>query len=236
MPAPNASATVPVIRVQGGNLHDVATRAEFALIDAGAPFYARGAQIVRPIVDSVEAAKGRKTTTARLTAVTADVMVDHLSRSARWERYDRRSASFVRIDPPRSVATTVLSRDGEWMLPPLAGVITTPTMRPDGSVLSEPGYDPDTRLLLLDPPIMPSLAPKPTREDALAALALFEDLFVDFPFVDEGSASVALSALITPIVRGAMPVAPLHAMRAPSPGSGKSYLVDLAAPMGDGQG
>ena len=234
-PASNASTGIPVVRVRGGILHDLATEAEFALIDAGAPFYTRGAQIVRPIVDEVDAAKGCKTKTARLTAVTADVMVDHLSRSARWERYDRRSRRFVPIDPPRSVATTVLSRDGEWMLPPLAGVITTPTMRPDGSILSEPGWDPDTRLLLLDPPIMPLLVANPTREDALAALALIEDLLVDFPFVDDGSSSVALSALITPIVRGAMPVAPLHAMRAPSPGSGKSYLVDLASAIATGQ-
>ena len=234
-PASNASTGIPVVRVRGGILHDLATEAEFALIDAGAPFYTRGAQIVRPIVDEVDAAKGCKTKTARLTAVTADVMVDHLSRSAVWERYDRRSRRFVPIDPPRSVATTVLSRDGEWMLPPLAGVITTPTMRPDGSILSEPGWDPDTRLLLLDPPIMPLLVANPTREDALAALALIEDLLVDFPFVDDGSSSVALSALITPIVRGAMPVAPLHAMRAPSPGSGKSYLVDLASAIATGQ-
>ena len=234
-PARDASAVVPVIQVKAGILHKLATKAEFALIGAGAPFYTRGGQIVRPIVDEVEAAKGRKTTTARLTAVSADVMVDHLSRSARWERYDRRSSRLMPIDPPRRVALTVLSRDGEWVLPPLAGVITTPTMRPDGSILSEPGYDPDTRLLLLDPPIMPLLVASPTREDALAALALFEDLLADFPFVDEGSRSVALSALITPIVRGAMPVAPLHAMRAPSPGSGKSYLVDLASAIATGQ-
>jgi putative DNA primase/helicase len=234
-PAPDASAGVPVIRVQGGILHDLATEAEFALIDAGAPFYTRGAQIVRPILDEVEAAKGHKTTAARLTAVSADVMLDYLSRSARWERFDRRSAKYVPTDPPRSVAATILSRDGEWMLRPLAGVLTTPTMRPDGSILSEPGYDPETRLLLLEPAIMPALVASPTREDALAALALLQDLLADFPFVDEGSRSVALSALITPIVRGAMPVAPLHAMRAPSPGSGKSYLVDLASAITTGQ-
>jgi putative DNA primase/helicase len=51
----------------------------------------------------------------------------------------------------------------------------------------------------------------------------------DFPFSDEASRSVALSALISPVVRGAFPVVPLHAITAPTAGSGKSFLVDLAA-------
>jgi putative DNA primase/helicase len=76
---------------------------------------------------------------------------------------------------------------------------------------------------------MPELKQKPTRGDALAALALFDELLIEFAFVDEPSKSVALSALITPVVRGAMGVTPLHAFRAPVAGSGKSYLVDVSS-------
>ena len=38
------------------------------------------------------------------------------------------------------------------------------------------GYDPATQLLLIDPPTMPAIPDRPTREDAEAALALLKDL------------------------------------------------------------
>jgi hypothetical protein len=218
-----------VIEIVPGDLHELATQGEVALIKAGVDFYTRGGQIVRPVIDEVDASKGRKTRSARLIPVTSDMMTDHLSRSAKWMRYDRRSKKTAPADPPSVVAKIILARDGEWKLRALAGVITTPTMRPDGSILSTPGYDARTRLVLFDPPPMPELKAKPTREDALTALAMFDDLLTEFAFVDESSKSVAMSALITPAVRGAMGVAPLHAFRAPAAGSGKSYLVDVSS-------
>jgi putative DNA primase/helicase len=108
-------------------------------------------------------------------------------------------------------------------------------MRPDGNILSEPGYDPVTRLVLFDPPAMPELKPNPTQEDALEALKLLEDLLTEFPFVDEQSKSVALSGMLTAVCRGTMGVAPLHAFRAPVAGSGKSYLVDTVSVMVNGR-
>jgi putative DNA primase/helicase len=54
--------------------------------------------------------------------------------------------------------------------------------------------------------------------DAEAALALLEGLLEDFCFANEESRTVALSGLITPVARGAMAVAPLHAINAPAAG------------------
>jgi hypothetical protein len=62
----DAPSSRPVIRVQAGELHSIATKAEEALINAKAPLYARGGEIVRPIVEEVAAFKGRKTKLARL--------------------------------------------------------------------------------------------------------------------------------------------------------------------------
>jgi hypothetical protein len=228
-------STVPVITIEPGKLDRLASKGEAALIAAGVDFYTRGGQVVRPIIDEVEASKGRKTKTARLLAVCEATMLDYLCRWSRWEKYDKRTKKAARANPPGAVARIILARDGEWNFKPLAGVITAPTMRPDGSIFSTPGYDPQTRLVLFDPPPMPPLIPNASRDDALAALALFEDLLAEFPFINEASKSVALSALITPVVRGAMGVAPLHAFRAPAAGSGKSYLVDLASAIPTGR-
>ena len=133
------------------------------------------------------------------------------------------------------MALTILSRDGERRLPILAGVITTPTLRPNGTILSQPGYDGQTRLLLLDPPQLPPIPDMPSKAEASAALDLLDSLLEGFPFVDDASRSVALSGIITPVVRRATPVAPLHANTAPVAGSGKSYLIDIASAVHSGE-
>ncbi|WP_311269735.1 hypothetical protein [Sphingobium sp. WCS2017Hpa-17] len=224
------------IEIRPDALHAIASEAEAALIDAGAPFYVRGAGgIVRPVIDEVAAADGKRTKVARLTQVSAIGMVDYMSRSAHWVKYNQRKKDLVPTDPTAEIASIILNREGEWLFPVIAGVITTPTLKPDGTILSTPGYDPQTRLLLVEPPKLPPIPSKPSRDDALAALRTLNDLLVDFPFVDQTSHSVALSALITPVARGAMAVAPMHVTSAPTPGSGKSYIIDLASCISTGE-
>jgi len=230
-----AESNLPVIQLQAGELHNIATEAEAALIASGTPFYVRGDSLVRPVTDDLPAAHGRRTKVARLSDVTEAVMIDRLSRSALWIKFDARARKCVPADPTPKVAAVILSRDGEWTFRKLAGVITTPTLRPDGTILSEAGYDEATRLLLLDPPTMPQIPPRPTKQDAANALILLDDLLNEFPFVDDASRSVALSALITPVVRGAVSVTPMHATTAPVPGSGKSYIIDLASAINSGE-
>ncbi|MEN2787563.1 hypothetical protein ACFOKI_02915 [Sphingomonas qilianensis] len=225
----------PTVIVRAGELHNIATQAERALILAETPFYVRGGMIVRPVVDKLPSSSGALVKAARLLAVQEGAMIDHLSRAATWQKFDARKQALVTADPPSSVATTILSRDGEWQFPHLSGVITTPTMRPDGTILSKAGYDPATHLLLLDPPNLPAIPDAPNKADAQDALAKLDALLDDFPFTDDVSRAVALSALITPVVRGAMTVAPMHAITATAPGSGKSYIVDLVSAISGGE-
>ena len=225
----------PVIAVRGGGLSRQASAGERAILAFGAPVYQRGASLVRPILEEVGAADGRRTKVAQLARIELPYMRDLLCRSAHWRKRDRRGNDQVLIDPPTTVAQVILHRQGEWRFPTVIGVITTPTMRPDGSLLLSPGYDPRTRFILMDPPPMPPIPRNPSRDDALAALALLNGLLSEFPFADEASRSVALSALITPVVRGAFPVTPMHVVSAPEAGSGKSYLLDVAAAVALGQ-
>lgn len=230
-----ARPDLPTITLEAGELHNIATEAERALIDSAAPFYVRGEQLVRPVIDDLPASHGRRAKVARLSQVTEAVMIDRLSRSANWQKWDGRAKKQVPADPTPKIAATVLARDGEWTFQRLAGVITTPTLRPDGTILCTAGYDAATQLLLLDPPPMPAIPAKPTRKNAMAALACLDELLDEFPFVDAASRSVALSALITPVVRGAVSVTPMHATTAPVPGSGKSYIIDLASGINSGE-
>jgi putative DNA primase/helicase len=221
--------------IEAGELSEIADKAEEVLRAADVQFFERANELVRPIVKAVDAFHGRQTSVAQLTRVGQAYMRDMLCRVASWRRFDRRAGRWVRTNPPHDIASTILARAGEWTFPTVAGVITTQTMRPDGTILDKPGYDSVTRLLLVNPPAMAPLADNPTKEEALAALELLDGLLAEFPFVDDVSRSVALSALITPVVRGAFAVAPMFVADAPVAGSGKSYLFDIASSMAIGQ-
>jgi putative DNA primase/helicase len=82
---------------------------------------------------------------------------------------------------------------------------------------------------------MPAIPKRPSRNDALAALALLDGLLDEFPFVDAPSRSVGLSTLMTAVARAAMQVVPMHAADAPEAGSGKSYLFDIASTIASGE-
>jgi putative DNA primase/helicase len=60
-------------------------------------------------------------------------------------------------------------------------------------------------------------------------LVLLQDLLTEFPFVTEVDRAVALSAMITSVVRSCMENVPMHAFRASTAGSGKSYLCDIVS-------
>jgi putative DNA primase/helicase len=211
------------------------TNAQRMLIAARVPFFQRSGELVRPIISTVKAAHGQLTKTAQLKAVSVTFMRDTMCRHSRWARFDKRSDDWVPAQAPKPIAETLLAREGAWGFPEIIGVIATPTMRPDGSLLVKQGYDVATRLLLIEPPPMPVIPDEPTRSDALKALALLEELISETPFDDEPSRAVALSGLITPVVRGAMTVAPMHVSSAPVAGSGKSFLWDLTAAISTGQ-
>jgi putative DNA primase/helicase len=229
----SAKSDLPIIQL--GNISDAATKGEQVLLDAGVEIYQYAGTLVRPIVETVTAANGHKTKIARLKPVEFTYLRDLLSRQALWQAFNIREKKWVERDPPKEIAQTILARSGEWKFPVIVGVITTPTMRPDGSLLTEAGFDPATQLLLVGPPTMPQIPDEPTMEDARLALSTLEDLLREFPFADEVSKAVALSAIITPIARGAYSVAPMHVCTAPNSGSGKSYLWDVVASIAIGQ-
>lgn len=225
----------PVIQLVAGRLAFIADEAEQYLIEAKVLFYRRGDNLVRPIIDAVPATGDRETRTPRLKVIDNDYLRLALCRHIRWEKFDKRCNDFVAAEPSRDVGAVINARCGEWRFPAITGVIGTPTLRWDGSLLVKPGYDARTGLLLVDPPELPDMPDRPSRDDALDALVLLKELLIGFPFVPGSSLSVALSALITPVVRGGLEAAPMHVTTAPLAGSGKSYLFDVAAAISIGQ-
>lgn len=126
------------------------------------------------------------------------------------------------INPPYSVCKNILALYSTHKLKKLVAVITAPTLRLDGSVLSSLGYDAMTGLLLdavETPPIIPD---KPSKEQAKAALERLWIPFAEFPFVTALDRAVFLAAILTSVVRAALPTAPAIGLDAPVQSSGKT--------------
>lgn len=225
----------PLIRIKAGQLAAIVEESETHLIAAGVPFYRRGSRLVRPVIETVPASDERETRTPRLAAIDVVYMRLTMSRHIAFEKFDKRADDWLPADPPMDVAATLNARYGDWQFPAVTGIIGTQTMRRDGSLILGAGYDPRTGLILVDPPELPDMVAEPTREDALDALILLKELLAEFPFIGLGSLAVALSALITPVVRAALDAVPMHATTAPQAGSGKSYVFDIASAISLGQ-
>ena len=236
-PAREGPSDKPWIDISGGELHNVATAGEDAILASGEAIFQRGRHLVRLSVDKARTSDGATVRTASLVALTNHSLRDVLARVAHWRKFDKRSSKPHLVDPPNAVAEVLLARFGEWRFPSIAGVIMTPTLRPDGSLLSEHGYDLDTKLYhIVDPRLeLASNLENPTRKDAEESLAHLRGLLAEFPFVTEVDRAVALSAIIASVVRAAMNVVPLTAVNATAPGSGKSFFVDLCAAICTGE-
>ena len=205
----------PVIHLHGGGLAEHADAAEMALAEATARepttgIYARGSLLVRPVRvhDAPEGGSIRRAAgSLQLLPVDPDYLRVALTRLARFRKCDRRSDAWLDVDAPKDLAKAVLAAAPWPALPRLVGIIEAPTLRPNGTLLDSPGYDQATGLLF-DPggTIFASIPTYPSRADATAALATLHDVLADFPFADDISRSVAISAQIT----GCAPLAPVR--------------------------
>jgi hypothetical protein len=239
---PLQSGTRPTIRLADGELLRILTEIEDALLTSGSPVFSRAGRLVEPVAESMAASDGRKTTVARLRELSPESFLAPIAESAAFQKWDRKRKTPVDTDPPLHYVRVLLATERRWRLPHVTGIITTPTLRPDGSLLADPGYDPETELYLLPGLQLPPIPEHPTKDQALAALQLLIDLLSEFSFKSIGdehekrlNRSVALSGLLTALVRGSLPTAPMHLIAAHMAGTGKSYLVDTAAMIATGR-
>jgi hypothetical protein len=222
------------IVVAPGKLPSIVDAAEKALLASDWKVYQRGL-LVRPAIVPLKASDDRDTMGWRLLPVSDAYLVDVMTRSANFMRYDRRSECLVPIDAPARVAKTYQARAGEWKAPVLTGIVCTPFLRIDGSVCQTEGYDAASGLLLRMGGVkFPPIPEHPSKDDALQALAKFRHPIRKFPFVKKADRSVALSAVLTALTRATLETAPLHGFDAPSAGTGKGKLVDLASMIATG--
>jgi hypothetical protein len=163
-------------------------------------------------------------------------LMELIAKAAKWWEPDKRTKRYVLALPPRWIVEALQGRPA-WPFPMLEGIICSPTLRPDGSLLTTPGYDPETGLYLdtndTEFPLVPS---HPTLDHARAAIGCLHEAIKDFPFADSWHFSATLAAILSLVCRFAiLGNVPLFAIRATTRGSGKSLLADVISIIGTGR-
>jgi hypothetical protein len=147
-------------------------------------------------------------------------------RSARWHVYSKGADGWVLKDPTPDHVNTLIARK-EWRFPVLKTVSPSPTLALDGRIIEREGYDAGTQMLLDFGGVkFPKVPEKPTKQDAREALNRLARPFRKMPFVTSADRSVALSGMLTVMVRASLRAAPLHMFDSPIPGSGKSKVAE----------
>ena len=142
------------------------------------------------------------------------------------------------VAPPLDVVRDLAALP-EWnTIPPLAGIIECPTVLADNTLITAPGYNQSTRLFYAPSPglKLPSIPDSPTKEDVSHAIEVIEEVFIDFPFVDNASRANTYAALFSlvlrPMISGAVPLALIDK---PQAGTGASLIAEGIAIIATGR-
>jgi hypothetical protein len=219
MPPPN-------IGVHERGIRDIAGDATAALLGANDPPWAfvRGGQLTK--------LRRMETAQPQMEAVTFDQLQRRLHEIA-----DFRGKHNVPRTVPPAVVKYLLNDEAYPGIPPLAGVVTMPVLRADGSVLRTPGYDPASRLFLHQAPslIVPQIPDAPTQADVFRARDFVLDFIAEFPFVSQADRANFLAAWLTPLIRPVFTgCTPLLMFDKPTAGTGATLLAQLIKATAEG--
>lgn len=149
-----------------------------------------------------------------------------MARHVRWYRWYRTTETWRPTGPDDDICKIILEHPGEWRkFRPLRFLSRMPLITPSGDMVDKPGYDETTGVIY--EPINGPVVTGGTKAAAKAALERILEVFGSFPFEDEVSKAVFVSALLTPFVRPFLRAAPMFLINAPIPGTGKSLLAKL---------
>ena len=226
----------PVIQIRAGELPECVDDAEHYLIKARADIFQHGTRLVRVGRWDAETRGpiARPHGAGVLIDISPEWLTDHMTRVIRWERWDSRKGELKRVDCPSKIASTLLSRVGEWRFPGLVGFCDSPTLTLEGRVVAKPGFDQESGLYLSHPPAIGDVG-MTDRHDAERGAEILCEAVATFPFVTESDRSACLALLMTAIFRRILPAAPIGGVSANTPGTGKSKLVDLISVVATGR-
>jgi hypothetical protein len=140
--------------------------------------------------------------------------------------------------PPGWMAAQISTR-GVWRgIRHLTGIISTPTLRPDGTILqgSTPRYDKGTCLLYVPDGEYPVIPDEPSEDEARTSLARLKAPYRQFPFRSSRDlTSHIASAMTVPLRWAVIGSIPICLYEGSDVASGKTLLVHCCSIAGTGQ-
>lgn len=131
--------------------------------------------------------------------------------------------------PAANIVKPALSETHWPDMKPLRAIATAPIIRPDGTILQEPGYDQATALYYapqVDVPTVPDIPD--VAQVADARQFVLDYVLGDFPWDSPASRANFIGLLMTPLLRSYVGgISPLGAVSATAPGSGKTLLTEV---------
>jgi hypothetical protein len=164
--------------------------------------------------------------------------------STMWQYLAARCAKFFRVtdksdkpveSPITHISQTVIDTirgNPRGIAHIVNGIVQVPVLRPNGTVLTTPGYDSKTGIIYHPDPklYIPEIPLHPDQAAIAAARDLVLDVIGDFPFADSASRANMVALMFTPMIRSAIDgVVPVALINATNPGSGKSYLAHVVS-------
>lgn len=119
----------------------------------------------------------------------------------------------------------------------LRGVLTIPTMRPDGTIISQRGYDEATQYAYIPTGVRVDVPDEPNDHDIATARKIIMTPFLEYQFKHgDSSMANASGTMITPALR-LFDIGHRKAVKfgANQPGSGKSYIASGCSTVYDGK-
>jgi hypothetical protein len=216
--------TQPIIQLAQGNYSNIIDQMENLMVPE---IYVQGPHLVRRTQAHDDAKIQRKDDALMLTPVSPEWMTKRFGEIALIQKWFQ--GAWINTDLTAKYVLGLLNLGGWTRLRPLNAIARAPFVREDGSICDTPGYDPRTRVLYVPSTEYPNIPAEPDRDSARAAIERIRGVFDQFPWKEPASESAFLSHILAEAARLAIDCCPIYFYDAPSAGTGKGLLQEMAA-------
>jgi hypothetical protein len=217
----------PVIQLSDTRLPEIVHQIEDILVPH---VFVQGTHLVRETEAHKDALIHRSTDAVMLIQVTTEWLMVRMGELAQWRKWIKADGgSWVNTKPSVEHIGLLFNQGGWTQLRPLDAISRSPFVRPDGSICDQPGYDNRARVLYVPNTSFPPVPTDPSQDTAREALGRIRGVFDQFPYKESASESAFLSHVLSEAARVAIDRCPMFFYDAPSAGTGKGLLQEMAA-------
>jgi len=153
-----------------------------------------------------------------------------LGEAANWVeiRYSQNYGSYqVSVLTPKVAAESVCAKNNP-PIPYLKKIIYSPFFSKEGILSIKKGYQPETECFLSLDTKINRIPERPSKSDIDTAKEWIDEILWDFPFIDQSEKANAIAFFLVQYIRNMIDgQTPLHMFEASTPGTGKSFLVEM---------